>query len=305
MKTRMRVYHTIYHQRGRFFYILFIACCIASILIHLFLFNKIQKLEFKSFDPSSFDTIVPRRFHLERVKIDSAMIDNLEDKKRDILQHSVDLGTQETENFALETTLKNENHKPEIIDNYHFYEEKPEVLSEDIIAKTPPKANQVQLPFDLTTKESSLEDISKNQPTSVAAYSGLDQLLEQKTPLSPQIAPILLPTDLLFEYNADRLKNEAEKSLKKLALLIQRNPKAQFIVEGFTDSFGSNEYNLDLSTRRANTIKEWLIKKELINPNQIQSYGLGKTHFIVPSNGTIEQQSLNRRVEIVIRQNKS
>jgi outer membrane protein OmpA-like peptidoglycan-associated protein len=74
-------------------------------------------------------------------------------------------------------------------------------------------------------------------------------------------------------------------------------------VEGFTDSFGSDEYNLDLSTRRANTIKQWLINKELINPIQIQSYGLGKTHFIVPSDGTIQQQSLNRRVEIVIRQN--
>ena len=306
MKARKRVYHKTSHRRGKFFYIFFIGCCITSILVHLFLFNKIQRLELGSFNPSSFDTIVPRRFHLERVKIDPAIIETVEEKKTDTVQRSVDLGPQQIENFSLETSLKNVNQKPEMIDNNQFLEEKPEVLNQNsMISKNSPRANQPLLSLDIGTKECSLEDISKNQPKSIPAYSGLDQLLEQKTPLSPQIAPILLPTDLLFEYNADQLKEEAQKSLKKLALLIQRNPKAQFIVEGFTDSFGSDEYNLDLSTRRANTIKEWLITKELINRNQIQAYGLGKTHFIVPSNGTIEQQSLNRRVEIVIHQSKN
>ena len=74
----------------------------------------------------------------------------------------------------------------------------------------------------------------------------------------------------------------------------------EFIIKGFTDSFGSDEYNLDLSLRRANSLKKWLITKQLIDLKQIKSYGLGKSHFIVPRTGNIKEQSLNRRVEIVI-----
>jgi outer membrane protein OmpA-like peptidoglycan-associated protein len=83
---------------------------------------------------------------------------------------------------------------------------------------------------------------------------------------------------------------------------MQRNPKAQFIIEGFSDSFGSDEYNLDLSQRRADSIKKWLLSQQILNGSTIQARGFGKTHFIVPSNGSIEQQRLNRRVEIVIHQ---
>jgi outer membrane protein OmpA-like peptidoglycan-associated protein len=219
---------------------------------------------------------------------------------------SVDLSVLEKKDSSSRHSPNSYEIKQQLIDNNRVKGEKPAALLENnIIPENIQKANQPLLPIDSRTQESSLGDLAVNQSNNVAVYSELDQLIQQNSPISSQTAPILLPTDLLFEYDADQLKADAEKSLKKLALLIQRNPKAQFIVEGFTDSFGSDEYNFDLSTRRANTIKQWLITKEHINPVQIQSYGLGKTHFIVPSNGTIQQQSLNRRVEIVIRQNKN
>ncbi|MDH4470326.1 MAG: OmpA family protein [Verrucomicrobiae bacterium] len=306
MNKRKRDYQRKFDPRDINFCGWFIGSIIASISIHLFLFDRIKNLEIGTFNPSTFDSIVPRRFHLESVKIDPVILEEFKDKKTNIIQHEVDLGIQKTESFSLESPLQNNNPKPSLIDNNDFLEDKPEVLSENIILpEGRPRDNQPLLAFDSTTKESTLEDIGLDKQKSVATYSRLDQLIEEKTVLSSQTAPILLPTDLLFEYNADQLKKEAENSLKKLALLIQRNPKAQFIVEGFTDNFGSDEFNMNLSTRRANTIKEWLIKKELINPNQIQAYGLGKTHFLVPSTGSIEQQSLNRRVEIIIHQNNN
>ncbi|MCX7869786.1 MAG: OmpA family protein, partial [Terrimicrobiaceae bacterium] len=80
-------------------------------------------------------------------------------------------------------------------------------------------------------------------------------------PLSPKTAPILLPNDLLFDYDSDALRPQAEESLSKLATLILRNPQSRFLIEGHTDSFGSEEYNLELSARRARTVRDWLERR--------------------------------------------
>jgi outer membrane protein OmpA-like peptidoglycan-associated protein len=87
--------------------------------------------------------------------------------------------------------------------------------------------------------------------------------------------------------------------------LIQRNPQSVFKVEGHTDSFGSDQYNMDLSQRRAETVKTWLVGNMSIDPGRIQTQGFGKTRLIVPAERSVEEQQLNRRVEIVIRTKKS
>jgi outer membrane protein OmpA-like peptidoglycan-associated protein len=72
-------------------------------------------------------------------------------------------------------------------------------------------------------------------------------------------------------------------------------------VEGYTDSFGTFEYNLDLSQRRADSVKRYLVQAMGINPAQIQTRGYGATKFRASANGSIEEQSANRRVEVVVR----
>ncbi len=134
-----------------------------------------------------------------------------------------------------------------------------------------------------------------------AGFSNLDALLDQTGPLRRGTAPILMPTDLLFDYNEFQLRPDALESLRKLGELIQRNPHANFTIEGHTDSFGPDEYNLLLSQRRADAVKEWLVVDMRIDPVRIATIGLGKKRPLAPATGTIEQQQLNRRVEIVIR----
>lgn len=143
---------------------------------------------------------------------------------------------------------------------------------------------------------------STSLSSSVPAFSSLDALLEGKETLSPATAPILMPTDLLFGYNATTLKPEAAKSLEKLGTLIARNTNARFRIEGHTDSFGSDAYNRDLSLRRAEEVKTWLVKSRGIDPARITTAGLGKSRLLVPGTGSIDAQQLNRRVEIVITQ---
>src|SRR5216110_3921400 len=110
-----------------------------------------------------------------------------------------------------------------------------------------------------------------------------------------------MPDDQLFEYDSDVLQGSAVSQLQKLGTLIQRNPKATFRVEGYTDSFGTFEYNLDLSQRRADSVKRYLVEVMRINPAQVETHCYGATKFRAAPNGSIEEQSPNRRVEVVVR----
>ena len=130
-------------------------------------------------------------------------------------------------------------------------------------------------------------------------FSDLDQLLSQKGPLGSG-TKLRLPDDQLFEYDSAALQSSAISQLQKLGTLIQRNPKATFTVEGYTDSFGTPEYNLDLSQRRADSVKQYLVEAMGISPMQIQTHGYGMTKFRTSPNGSIEEQSPNRRVEVVV-----
>lgn len=170
-----------------------------------------------------------------------------------------------------------------------------ELLSEKpTVGETP----AVQLPgpgFEKGTRS-----VGGGSPSQENGFSNLDDLLAQTGPLAPETAPILMPTDLLFDYNSPNLRPEALESLKKLGLLIQRNPGSQFIIEGHTDSFGSDEYNLELSRKRAESVKTWLTETMGLPDGAIQTVGYGKSRLLAPADGTIEQQQINRRVEIVI-----
>src|SRR5215469_11142508 len=137
-----------------------------------------------------------------------------------------------------------------------------------------------------------------------AGFSNLDELLAGSGKVGHGAPPILMPTDLLFDYDSANLRPGATASLQKLGKLIQRNPQANFKVEGHTDSFGSDEYNMDLSQRRAETVKVWLVANMGIDPDRVQTQGYGKTRLIVPADRSVEEQQLNRRVEIVIRTKK-
>src|SRR5258708_18513700 len=106
-----------------------------------------------------------------------------------------------------------------------------------------------------------------------------------------------MPTDLLFDYDSANLRDGATASLQKLGRLIQRNPQAVFRVEGHTDSFGSDDYNLDLSQRRAETVKDWLVQNMNIDAHRIQTRRYGKTRLLVPWRRCRDEQQLYRRLE--------
>ncbi|MEP6937042.1 MAG: OmpA family protein [Chthoniobacterales bacterium] len=140
-------------------------------------------------------------------------------------------------------------------------------------------------------------------------FSDLDSLLSQKGPLGSG-TKLRMPDDQLFGYDSADLASSAIEQLQKLGTLIKRNPKATFTVEGYTDSLGGPDYNLDLSQRRADNVKQYLVEAMGINPAQIETRGYGATKFLVPPRPVIpntpdeqreiERQRPNRRVVVVV-----
>jgi outer membrane protein OmpA-like peptidoglycan-associated protein len=110
--------------------------------------------------------------------------------------------------------------------------------------------------------------------------------------------PIYMPTDLLFDFAEWRLRPGAKASMMMLGILIDRNPDTVFIIEGYTDTIGSEESNLRLSRKRAEAVRDWLQESLRLDPGRLRVSAMGETHPIVSPRGSAEEQQPNRRVEI-------
>jgi OOP family OmpA-OmpF porin len=110
--------------------------------------------------------------------------------------------------------------------------------------------------------------------------------------------PIITTLRLNFDFDKAFVKTIYYPELKKVAEILKNNPNLKIEVAGYTDNIGSNEYNLKLSQKRAEAVKNVLINKFGIDPNRIIAKGYGKSYPLVP-NTTDTNRALNRRVEIV------
>jgi len=104
-------------------------------------------------------------------------------------------------------------------------------------------------------------------------------------------------SDVLFDTGRATLKPGADRALDRLAQFLKGNPGTRVIVEGHTDSVGSEAYNEELSHRRAQAVTEALSARG-VPADQYQAKGLGKA-YPVASNETPAGRQQNRRVEIV------
>ncbi|MGZ8243331.1 OmpA family protein [Methylomagnum sp.] len=110
--------------------------------------------------------------------------------------------------------------------------------------------------------------------------------------------PMITLGDVLFETGRAGLKPGAQQRLYELARFLLDHPERRVIVEGHTDSQGSESYNFDLSQRRAESVRAFLIGAG-VNPERIGAEGLGES-YPVASNNTSAGRLQNRRVEIYL-----
>jgi outer membrane protein OmpA-like peptidoglycan-associated protein len=103
--------------------------------------------------------------------------------------------------------------------------------------------------------------------------------------------------DVLFDTGQSTLKPGAYATVERLAAALKDNPERKVLIEGHTDSVGSDEYNMELSQRRAQAVQSALLERG-VGSGQISAYGKGKT-FPVASNDNAAGRQQNRRVELV------
>jgi len=104
--------------------------------------------------------------------------------------------------------------------------------------------------------------------------------------------------DVLFDLDRAELKPGGLRSVQKLADFLNQNKERHVIVEGYTDSTGSDSYNQRLSERRADAVRMALIRMG-VDPQRIVSQGYGEA-YPVASNDSPSGRAMNRRVEVTI-----
>ena len=104
--------------------------------------------------------------------------------------------------------------------------------------------------------------------------------------------------NIYFELDSYALLPESKYELQRVEDFMNKNPKIKVEISGHTDSIGSDEYNMDLSRKRAESVMKY-ISDHGIDPGRLEAKGYGKTRRIDLSE-TEEGRQKNRRVEFEI-----
>lgn len=103
---------------------------------------------------------------------------------------------------------------------------------------------------------------------------------------------------ILFDVNSDKIKPESYGSMKEIANVLKENPDLKVKIVGHTDADGNDAANLDLSKRRAASVKQALVKEFAIDESRMQADGKGETEPI-DKNDNPAGKANNRRVEFI------
>ena len=142
-------------------------------------------------------------------------------------------------------------------------------------------------------------------------YNGLDFLslmditnsieIEKNLYLDPIVKnePVVL-NNVYFDFDSDAIRSESFEELDQLSEMMLDNPNLFMTIDGHTCSIGRDEYNMDLSARRAGSIAKYLMKKGVPSTN-LESNGYGETRPKLPNNSE-PNRKVNRRVEFKLKE---
>ncbi len=99
-----------------------------------------------------------------------------------------------------------------------------------------------------------------------------------------------------FDFDKAQVKQESYGDIKALADFMKQYPSTSTVVEGHTDSVGSDTYNQGLSERRAKAVRDVLVNQYGVEGNRVNAVGYGESRPVA-DNATAEGRAINRRVE--------
>ncbi|HTN18067.1 MAG TPA: OmpA family protein [Chitinophagaceae bacterium] len=109
---------------------------------------------------------------------------------------------------------------------------------------------------------------------------------------------VIFPSNLMFGFNSASINEPIIPKMQRFALALNKFDRTAVLISGHTDNKGAEQYNNELSGRRADSAKVVLSQYQ-VKPERINTWGMGMRHPVA-SNETDEGRALNRRVEFVI-----
>jgi OOP family OmpA-OmpF porin len=149
--------------------------------------------------------------------------------------------------------------------------------------------------------------LSRPEYTTSALYMVRDRAIVETELISVVVGVEL--NNILFDYNSADIRREYHDELDALAKFLEKNPEAYVVLEGFTDSTGDPKYNLDLSRRRALSVKNYLMQREIFSAAEANIGAVAEKRLVtlwygkdlpVANNDTAEGRQLNRRVRLTV-----
>jgi outer membrane protein OmpA-like peptidoglycan-associated protein len=165
-------------------------------------------------------------------------------------------------------------------------------------AQAADRASKAEADADLQKKQTEIvkQDLRDSQEETADALAKLAKLAAVKEEERGLV--VTLSGSVLFASNQATFLPAAQSRLSQVADVLLTTRERNLTIQGHTDSQGSDSYNLDLSQRRADAVRNYLVQRGY-PADRIQAHGLGKGQPIA-DNASAEGRANNRRVEIII-----
>lgn len=148
------------------------------------------------------------------------------------------------------------------------------------------------------TSQSQVDAARQQAEDAQARSSQLETQLRDLNAKKTDRGLVITLGDVLFDTNQAQLKSGSLRSVEKLGIFLKQYPQRRALVEGFTDSVGSEGTNQDLSARRADAVRAALVNLG-VSGDRIATQGYGEA-YPVAGNDSAGGRQMNRRVEIVL-----
>ena len=177
------------------------------------------------------------------------------------------------------------------------------------VCSVPAPAQETKSPLETEKKQLELErqklELEKKQLELQRKQLQMEEAARKELQIkeTEKAVTMQLEGDVLFDFDKAEIKPDAERTLDKVGTVIEQFPGGKVLIEGHTDSKGSSDVNLGLSKRRAEAVKDWLIKKKGVPESIITTRGFGETKPVTPNTNpdgsdNVQGRQQNRRVEI-------
>jgi outer membrane protein OmpA-like peptidoglycan-associated protein len=121
-------------------------------------------------------------------------------------------------------------------------------------------------------------------------------MVEETVPAEPAAEAVRVELDVKFDFDKAQVKDGSYGDIKNLADFMNQYPQTTTVVEGHTDSVGTDAYNQGLSERRANAVREVLVNQYGVSGDRVNAVGYGEARPVA-DNATDSGRAINRRVE--------